>query len=732
MSGIPHPASPEGGANKLAGEKSPYLLQHAHNPVHWFPWGGEAFALAQATDRPVFLSIGYSTCHWCHVMAHESFENPEIATVLNRDFVCVKVDREERPDVDRLYMAYVQATTGHGGWPMSVWLTPDLAPFFGGTYFPPEDRPGRIGFPTLLARISEAWKKDREKLVIEGDRIIGALRAQSAGANHPQEPASLDWDAHQKCFSWCFESFDDQWGGFGGAPKFPRPSVLNFLFRIVARRDEEKPGQLTTVGREALRLAAVTLQRMGEGGMRDHIGGGFHRYSVDGRWHVPHFEKMLYDQAQLVNAYLEGYQATGRGIFGWIARETLDYVLRDLTGPGGGFFSAEDADSLLVAGETAHAEGAFYVWTQDEIRALCGSDAPLVERHYGIQANGNTRPESDPMGEFRGKNVLHQVRPLTETAAGLGIAPGSAEARLIAANGVLMHARAARPRPHLDDKILTAWNGLMISAFARAIQVLGPDDPAARLGWERAATRAAEFIERELFDPATGRLWRSWREGRSNILGFAEDYAYLIQGLLDLYEAAGAIRWLRWADQLQETMDEDFWGAAGGGYFNSPAGDPHLLVRMKEDYDGAEPAPSSIATLNLLRLDAMLGGGTRADRAREAIEALRPQWERAPHGLPQLLVAIDFLLGPVRQIVIASKPGDPAAAPLLKAIHRSVEAPRVIIWADGDDGQAWLAKRQPWIAGVKTSGGQPTASVCRNNTCGLPVTDPEELARQLG
>ena len=712
-----------GRVNRLATEQSPYLRQHANNPVDWFPWGGEAFALARETDRPVFLSIGYSTCHWCHVMARESFENPDVAAQMNRDFVCVKVDREERPDLDRLYMAYVQATTGRGGWPMSVWLTPTLAPFFGGTYFPPADRGGGIGFPTLLARIADAWRNNRDQLEMEARRIVEALRSQDRDGNGPVETG----DPIGRCLEWCLEAFDDRWGGFGDAPKFPRPSVLNLLLRIVARRDEKE--SISNAGREALRMAELTLQRMAEGGMRDHLGGGFHRYSVDGRWHVPHFEKMLYDQAQLVCAYLEGLQATGRGVFGWIARETIDYVMRDMTSPKGGFFSAEDADSNTAAG--GHGEGAFYVWKEDELRPVCGDDSPLVERHYGVTAEGNVRPDSDPIGELRGVNVLHQVQPLAATAAALGLEITEAESRLLAANRELFRARSGRPHPHLDDKVLTAWNGLMISALARAIQVLGPDDPEAAAAWERAATRAAQFVSRELHDSADWRLWRSWRGSRGNAPGFAEDYAFLIQGLLDLYEATGAIHWLQWADRLQDTMDATFRDATNGGYFSSPEGDAHLLVRMKEDYDGAEPAANSVAALNLLRLDAMLGGGTREERARAAIEAMRARWSRAPHGLPQMLVAVDFMKGPVRQIVIAARPGDTSARDLLRAIHTRVEAPRVILWADSGEGQGWLAGRQPWIGGVKAVDGSASVSVCRDNTCGLPVIDPKELARQL-
>ncbi|MDP2136946.1 MAG: thioredoxin domain-containing protein, partial [Candidatus Didemnitutus sp.] len=560
--------------NRLADEKSPYLRQHADNPVDWMPWGVEAFAKARAEQKPVFLSIGYSTCHWCHVMAHESFEHEATAAVLNRDFVSIKVDREERPDLDRVYMTYVQQTTGHGGWPMSVWLTPEGNPFFGGTYFPPEDRGGRPGFATMLNAITRHWKEDREKLESGAVAATQALQryAKEGPAREikPDEPVEAPLHevagaAFDRCFQYFYEAHDPVRGGFGHAPKFPRASTLNFLFRVAAIQ-----GPQSEAGLEAIKMATQTLQRMAGGGIHDPVAGGFHRYSVDASWHVPHFEKMLYDQAQIAFNYLEAQQATGSEVYGWVARDIFGYVQRDLTGPHGGFYSAEDADSLLTHGQPEHAEGAFYVWTKDELDHALGAEAAFFCSHFGVKAGGNV--EQDPQHEFTGKNVLQQQRPLAQTAAMFKLEPGVAVEKLLACFETLRAVRSSRPRPHLDDKVITAWNGLMISALAKGHQVLADDrsDPAPHL---RAATRAAEFLHRELWDDAAGVLYRTWRESRSNIPGFAEDYAYLIQGLLDLYEAGFDIRWLQWAERLQTKMDDLFWDAQQGAYFNSCADD---------------------------------------------------------------------------------------------------------------------------------------------------------------
>jgi len=451
--------------NRLGREKSPYLLQHAENPVEWFPWGEEAFGKARAENKPIFLSIGYSTCHWCHVMAHESFESAEVAAVMNRKFVNIKVDREERPDVDRVYMTFVQATTGGGGWPMSVWLTPELKPFVGGTYFPPEDRWGQPGFPKVLERIAAAWKQDREKISEQGTKIIAAL-AQSGAAIADPAP-KLGRKTLGAAYQQIARSYDAHEGGFGVAPKFPRPVALNFLTRVYARSPQSESGK------HALEMSLFTLRKMAAGGMHDHIGGGFHRYSVDAYWHVPHFEKMLYDQAQLAIAYLEAFQITRDPLFESVARNVLDYVRRDMTAKGAGFFSAEDADSAVPDNPTKKTEGAFYVWDKKEIDSALGPAAEVFNFHYAVKAEGNVPAGGDPHGEFTGKNIPIELGSLAATAKHFGKDEGEVREILGKARETLFALRAKRPRPHLDDKIITAWNGLMIAAFARAAQILG-------------------------------------------------------------------------------------------------------------------------------------------------------------------------------------------------------------------------------------------------------------------
>jgi uncharacterized protein YyaL (SSP411 family) len=712
--------------NRLAAEKSPYLRQHADNPVDWLPWGEEALARARADGKPVFLSIGYSTCHWCHVMAHESFEDAGVAAILNRDFVPVKLDREERPDLDRIYMTYVQHTTGHGGWPLSLWLTPEGKPFYGGTYFPRDDRHGRPGFVTLLETIAKHWREQREKIETGAEEVVQALRRYAVEGGPREEraedtPAPLHeaaGEAFEKAFQHCYEAHDARWGGFGGAPKFPRASIIDFLLRAAALQ-----GVNTDLGQEAIGMAATTLQRMAEGGLHDHLGGGFHRYSVDEQWHVPHFEKMLYDQAQIAVNLLETQQATGLPVFGWLARGVFDYVARDLTAPGGAFYSAEDADSLLAHGRPEHAEGAFYVWTKAEIEAALGADAGFFCAHYDVKPEGNVA--HDPHGEFAGKNVLRQLRPLTRTAEQFKLAVPAAEEKLLACLERLRDVRERRPRPHRDDKILTAWNGLMISALARGAQVLGD---AAYLA---AATRAADFLRRELWEETTGTLYRSWREGRSDIGGFAEDHAFLIQGLLDLYEAGFEVRWLQWAERLQARMDALFWDAERGGYFNSRAGDPTVIVRLKEDYDGAEPAANSVAAMNLIRLDWMLGLAGARERAVQTIEAVRPQWSRLPQALPRMLCALELALAEPRTVVLAGAPDAAEFKALAAVLHEGFGPRRALLAADGGVGQAWLAAKRPYLAQMKPVGGRATAYVCENFACQAPVTEPVELRKLL-
>ncbi len=615
--------------NSLVTTTSPYLLQHADNPVDWQPWGEPAFEQARAEQKPVFLSIGYSTCHWCHVMAHESFENPEVAAVLNEYFVNVKVDREERPDVDRVYMSFVQATTGSGGWPMSVWLTPDAKPFFGGTYFPPEGRYGRPGFVTVLERIAELWATDRPGIVEQGDKVIEALAASAAASGEPgyqpdRQPLELGFQAFA-------QAFDRELGGFGPGPKFPRPAVFDFLLRVYAAGGSHAD--------EARDMTLHTLRAMAAGGMHDHVGGGFHRYSVDGRWHVPHFEKMLYDQAQLVCSYLDAWQITGEDVFASTARDTLDYVARDLSHPDGGFLSAEDADSLLEADGPAHAEGAFYVWTAEEIDKLLGPDAESFKKHYRVLPDGNAPAEADPHGEFTGKNILTTIA-LDRPPGDLRTPVASEDAESLSrSRQILCDAREGRPRPHLDDKVLTAWNGLTISAFARAGAIL--NNPA----YLDRATRAAEFIQANLWD--SSRLYRSWREGqRGDVPAFAEDYAFLIRGLLDLYEATFDARWLDWATELQNLQDDRFSDPAGGGYFASEDGDALVPVRTKEEYDGAEPSASSISAMNLIRFGWMRHDEAVLARARSVITGFGPVLQNQPSAVPQMLAALDFLLYP--------------------------------------------------------------------------------------
>ncbi len=678
--------------NHLAGEKSPYLLQHRDNPVDWYPWGPEAFARARAEDKPVFLSIGYSTCHWCHVMAHESFENADTATLMNKKFINIKVDREERPDVDRVYMAFVQATTGGGGWPMSVWLTPEGRPFFGGTYFPPADAFGRAGFPAVLAQIAQLWETARDRVDAEAARVLEAL--QESG--DPGTGIDKSWiDAAYTAFG---RIYDAERGGFGGAPKFPRPSVLNFLFR----------------GGEAARAMALhTLREMSRGGMRDQLGGGFHRYSVDGRWHVPHFEKMLYDQAQIAVSLVEAWQITGEAAFRETACSTLAYVARDLAHPEGAFYSAEDADSLVAHGGAEHAEGAFYVWTRDEIDALLGeAEAAVFCSHYGVEAGGNAPEGSDPHGEFTGKNILIELRSAAETAALLGLAAVDVDRSLAASREVLLRHRASRPRPHLDDKILTAWNGLMISAFARAGAAFG--EP----GFLDSARRAAEFVLSSL--TSGGDLLRSWRGGASGIRGFAEDYAFFIQGLLDLYEADFDLRWIRTAAQLQARQDGLFWDESGGAYFSSEAGDPLVPARMKDDYDGAEPAANSVSALNLLRLARMLHDRDAEARALRILSAHGMQLHRAPTAVPQMLVALDLAVHPPSQAVVVG-PRD-QAADLLPALQRAFRPRAVTLLVQDAESRAFFSKNAPQIAEMQPLDGRPALYLCENFACQPPVT----------
>jgi uncharacterized protein len=727
--------------NRLAHEKSPYLLQHAHNPVDWYPWGEEAFAKARKENKPIFLSIGYSTCHWCHVMAHESFENPETAKIMNRDFVNIKVDREERPDVDRVYMTFVQATTGGGGWPMSVWLTPALQPFVGGTYFPPEDRYAQPGFPKVLERIAATWKQDHAKIAEQGAKIIAAL--QEAGSTSEEQGADLGPKILEAAYQQLSRTYDAHEGGFSSAPKFPRPATLNFLFQVYARNGAE-----SSTGKRALEMNLHTLRKMAAGGIHDHLGGGFHRYSVDALWHVPHFEKMLYDQAQLAVAYLDAFQITHEAEFERVARGILDYVRRDLTAKAGGFFSAEDADSSVPVAAVydrrkidsnasqdssdAHraplqkAEGAFYVWEEKEIDSALGKEAAKIFNfHYGVEEAGNAPPASDPQGEFRGKNILIERHAITETAKRFGKSEDEIRTSLKDARETLFALRAKRPRPHLDDKIITAWNGLMISAFARAARVL--DDPA----YLKSANRAAEFIRTNLYDESRKTLVRNFRGNKGAVAGFAEDYAFLIQGLLDLYEAGFDVNWLKFAIELQQTQDRIFLDEKKGGYFSTSGEDKSVLLRMKEDNDGAEPSPNSITALNLLRLAQLREADGYRERGEKTIKTFAGILGRAPTALPQMLVAFHYSLGKPRQIVIAGERDKTDTKKLLSEVRTHYLPNATLVLADQGAGQKYLGEKLEAIRAMKKIGGKAAAYVCENFTCKAPVTDASALRKLL-
>ena len=711
---------PRGGAvmNRLARERSPYLLQHANNPVDWYAWNAEAFERARVEDKPIFLSIGYSTCHWCHVMEHESFENQQIAEMLNRDFVSIKVDREERPDVDRVYMAFVQATTGQGGWPMTVFLTPELKPFYGGTYFPPESRWGRPGFADLLTELARVWKEDRARVTEAASELTERLHSVTLGGRGESEvgdPSALDAAVAQ------FQAnFDRRRGGFGQAPKFPRPSELLLLLREHAR----------TGSQPALEMATATLRAMAVGGMRDHLGGGFHRYSVDADWRVPHFEKMLYDQAQLVLAYLEAAQATGDDFYATVAEDTLDYVRRDMTSPEGGFFSAEDADSVppeqAGAPHPRKTEGAFYIWSEAEIAEALGEDAPIARRRFGIQPDGNA--PNDPQGEFTGKNLLYIAQPISDIA----VRSGTTEEEVVAALGRirqrLFARRATRPRPHLDDKVLTAWNGLMIAAFARAARVL-PGSPN-RETYLSAARKAASFIRSSLWLEADRTLLRRYREGDAAIEAYAEDYAYLIWGLLELLQGSGDAELLEWVIELQARQDELFWDEADGGWFSTTGKDPAVLLRLKEDYDGAEPAASSVSALNVLTLAHLTGDEHYRLKAERTLARFGKRIGSAARVIPMMLCALSQLHAPSMQIVVVGGRTSAAVLDLERELAAHYLPFAVHLPVDPDRGQQALASRLPFIDGMKAHGGG-AVYVCRDFTCRQPVSSREALRAEL-
>jgi len=683
--------------NRLILESSPYLQQHAHNPVDWYPWCDEAFDRARRENRPVLLSVGYSTCHWCHVMEEESFEDEEIARYLNEHYVAIKVDREQRPDIDGIYMAAVQQLIGGGGWPMTVWLTPDRLPFYGGTYFPPHDgeRGVRFGFRTVLDRLQAIFHEQPARAAEAGADLARQIRQTFVGAPGTVVPGPL---ALARAYVHFQQTFDAANGGFGSAPKFPRSVELEFLLRYHRR----------TGARQALEMAERTLGALVAGGVYDHVGGGFHRYATDAQWRVPHFEKMLYDNALLVVAYLEAYQVTQRPEFAQVARETLAYIEREMTAPEGGFYSATDADSEGV-------EGKFFLWTPAEIgAALAGEEQRrLVTAYYGVTEAGN----------FEGKNVLYAARPLSEVAAEIGLDPARAETVLEEARAQLYQFRQRRVPPHTDRKILPAWNGLMISAFARAALVLGEPAYASRAGG------AADFIEVELTDGE--RLRRSYVDGQVSGDGFLDDYAFLIAGLLDLYEATFEPRWLQRALALQRVLDARFWDGGAGGYFLTAHDAEALLAREKPAYDGVEPSGNSVALLNLLRLSEFTSDDRYRQRAEHGLKAFQRVLAANPASVPRMLAALDFRSDVPKEIVIVTPNASAPAEEFLAVLRRTFLPNRVLAVVSEGDALRELAATVRLVTGKIAQGGRATAYVCERQVCDLPTTDPDVFARQL-
>ena len=707
--------------NHLTGEASPYLLQHAANPVDWYPWGEEPFSLARQEEKPIFLSIGYSTCHWCHVMERESFENKEIASVLNAGFVSIKVDREERPDIDRVYMRFVQATTGAGGWPMSVWLTPELKPFYGGTYFPPFARWGRPGFVDVLRQIVHAWSAERNQVLQSADTVLDRLNLSSRETQQAGQvvgPETLSEGVEQ--FQ---QAFDSRWGGFGDAPKFPRPSELLFLLREYARTGL------------ALPMVETTLEAMGSGGMCDQVGGGFHRYSVDAQWRVPHFEKMLYDQAQLVLAYIEAYQATGRTEFKTVALNTLSYVQRDMTDSGGGFYSAEDADSVPPAdggtssdGHLEPREGAFYVWTLKEIEDLFADDADVVCARYGIEAEGNA--QEDPHGEFDRQNILYEARSINDVARLTGRSTSDVAKVIVGARELLYKMRGARQRPNLDDKVLSGWNGLMIAAFARAARVFECDGSVAS-PLLTVAQSAACFVRDALWDGDRQRLLRRYRNGQAAIDGYSEDYAFTIWGLLELFQADFDPDWLDWAKRLQAQQNELFWDGDAGGWFATTGEDASVLLRLREDYDGAEPSASAVSVMNLLTFSQLTGDEVWVNLIEKTLSRLSDNNGSLARIMPMMMAGISVYHQPRPQVVIVGHRDSENTRAMLAALAASYTPAMVGLLVEPGDHQSRMAALLPFVGNMTMLDGQATAYVCKDFTCDAPTTDIAVLVEAI-
>ncbi|MFH1058441.1 MAG: thioredoxin domain-containing protein [Pseudomonadota bacterium] len=680
--------------NRLAQEKSPYLLQHAANPVDWQPWDDAALGQARAEDKPILLSIGYATCHWCHVMAHECFEDAQVAAALNRDFVAIKVDREERPDLDGVYMSVCQALTGSGGWPLTVFLTPEAKPFFAGTYFPKEPQYGRPGFLQLVGEIARLWRDDRGRVLGSGEDVTRALQPKPAAAG-PEPGESL----LEKAYWQLQRSHDAKRGGFGQAPKFPTPHHLNFLLRWHRRQG----------GSQALAMVETTLKAMRQGGIFDHLGLGFARYSVDQRWLVPHFEKMLYDQALLALAYAEAYQVAGEALYAEVTREIFTYVLRDMTHPLGGFFSAEDADS------EGH-EGRFYVWDPAGVAAVLGPElADLFCRYYDVGEPGNFE---------HGQSVPHVTRSEKDYALARGLEPEAVSADLARARRMLYDAREERPKPLKDDKVLTAWNGLMIAALAKGHQALGEAEPLA------AAQKAARFALERLRD-GDGRLLRRWRDGQTSGPGFLEDYAFFVWGLIELHQADLDPAWLAEALRLTDLACALFEDQLHGGFFFTPHDGEKLIIREKEFYDGALPSGNSVMAMNLLRLARLTGRAELERKAQKLFRAGGEDLSRQPMAYTQLLLALDYALGPAHEVVVAGDPADPATAALIQAAQRGFHPGlALLLAAPGPAGEA-VRDLAPFCAGMGPVAGRPAAYVCTGHACQAPVTEPAALTAAL-
>lgn len=692
--------------NKLIKEKSPYLLQHAHNPVDWFPWGDEAFQKAKDEDKPIFLSIGYSTCYWCHVMEREVFENEAIAKQMNEMFINIKVDREERPDVDRVYMSALQAMTGSGGWPMSMFLTNDLKPFYGATYVPPKTKYGMPGFEELISGISEAWQTRRDEVLNSGEKIIEHIREVS---QNKKSETKLTEEMLLKGAEQYKNGFDEEYGGFGGAPKFPRPVGFNFLLRAYNRYEDN----------ESLKMVVRTLLQMARGGVYDHLGGGFHRYSVDRYWRVPHFEKMLYDQAQLAVSFTEAYQLTGDKYFKFIAEDILGYVVRVLTSPEGGFYSAEDAESALNSNDPHDKEeGAFYVWEKKEIDELLAEDAEIFNYCYGVDAYGNAPQGSDPHSVFVEKNILFQRHSVSEASNKFEKPTNNISDILDECKRILFNAREKRPKCHLDDKILTSWNGLMISAFAKAYQVFG------KMQFLEKAKYAADFIISELYNEETGVLMHRYRDGEAKFSGTLEDYAFFTQGLIDLYESCFDEKYLETAIILAEKMIKDFYDEQDCGFFDTTGNDKSILVRTKEDYDSAEPTGNSIAILILARLSYITGKEEWFDKAYNSVLAFSNKLTKMPYAMPQMLVALDFILYKPKQIIITGK--DETSASMIKEVYLRFIPCKVLIYISPENENTLT-----FANGIITDRNKTAAYICEDYACRLPVENTGELIKLI-